>query len=263
MLAFGTNIVAGVTPGKGGEIVSGIPVFNSMDEAVTDTDAACSVIFVPAKNCLEAATESLDSGIEMLVIISEHVPLHDSMKIRRMAEEAGSVVIGPNSPGLAIPGSVKIGIMPNQIFRNGNVAVLSRSGTLTYEVVQSLTEHNIGQSFVAGIGGDPVVGSSMARLAGQYLQNNRPDSIVLIGEIGGMEEQRAARDISSWYDGPVVSFIAGRSSPPGKRMGHAGAIIDDKSGSYDGKTSELRDLGVHVCAKMSDIPNMVKEFAYN
>jgi succinyl-CoA synthetase alpha subunit len=262
MLSFGTNIVGGVTPGKGGQLMSGIPVFDTVSEAVREVHANSSAIFVPADHCLEAAMESMEAGIELLVVVTEHVPVHDALKMRGRAESLGITLIGPNSPGLAIPDDLKIGIMPNHIFKKGNVAVLSRSGTLTYEIVNGLTNAGIGQSLVVGIGGDQVVGSSMASIANDMLRKERPDCIVLIGEIGGLEEQLAAETIKGWYDGPIVAYIAGRTAPPGKRMGHAGAIIGDSSESYPKKVSSLSDLGVHVCDHLYDVPVFVKKALY-
>jgi succinyl-CoA synthetase alpha subunit len=262
MRTFGTNVVGGVTPGKGGERVSEIPVFDTVREAVEKEGANCSAIFVPSSHCLEAAMESMDAGIEMLVAVTEHVPIHDAMKMKRRAETLGITLIGPNSPGLTIPSSLKIGIMPNHIFKEGRVAVLSRSGTLTYEIVNALTIAGIGQSTVVGIGGDPVVGSSMARISDELLRNDEPDCIVLVGEIGGFEEQRAAESIGRWYDGPVIAYIAGRTAPQGKRMGHAGAIIGDSSESYPEKVSSLRSLGVCICEHMSDVSPAVKNALY-
>ncbi|QLH75424.1 MAG: succinate--CoA ligase subunit alpha [Methanomassiliicoccales archaeon] len=261
MLRFGTNIVGGVTPGKSGEKVSGLPVFNTVSDAISKTGAECSVIFVPARNCMDAAIEAMDAGIRMLVVVTEHVPVHDTMKIKRIAERTDSIVIGPNSPGIVVPSAIKLGIIPNDIFLHGDVAVLSRSGTLTYEVVMSLTEHGIGQCFVAGVGGDRIIGTSMARLAILVNEQYGPKGYVIIGEIGGREEVEAAKAISD-IGSISIAYIAGKTAPEGKRMGHAGALIGDISDTYIDKTNALKDVGSIVCDRLSLVPIVVRDALY-
>ena len=259
MREFGTNIVAGVVPGKGGMTVDELPVFSGMAEAIGRTGATTSVVFVPAAYCLDAAMEALESGIQLMIIVTEHVPVKDAMIIRQRAKKMGASVIGPNCPGICLPGIAKLGIMPNQIFSAGNVGVISRSGTLTYELVQNLTDHGIGQRCCIGIGGDPVVGMSMPEMAEEFCRDGAFQSILLIGEIGGRAEIQAAERLNRNYDGPIFAYMAGRSAPPGKRMGHAGAIMARGMPNIDEKEEALRSLGVTVCRHIADVGRKMAE----
>jgi succinyl-CoA synthetase alpha subunit len=258
MLEFGTNVVAGVSPGKGGSEVSGVPVYDTMAEAVRSHQVSTSVLFVPAPHCLDAVVEAVDSGITNLVVITEHVPIRDASYMRRYAALRGARLLGPNCPGICIPGSIKLGIMPNPIFTVGEVAVVSRSGTLTYEVVQRLTEEGVGQSVCIGVGGDPVNGTSLKDVLLELKNDGITRSVVLIGEIGGTAEQEAAlvlQDLAM----PVVAYLAGRTAPIGKRMGHAGAIISKRSGTYDEKRQILNEKGAVVCDRLGDVAATVQK----
>lgn len=258
MEGYGTQIVGGTSPGKGGSSISGIPVFNTMKEAVTTTDANASVIFIPARAAADAIMEAADAGIQLIVCISEGVPTQDVIRARRFVEERGAQLIGPNCPGLIVPGQSLIGILPGHIFKPGHTAVISRSGTLTYEVVSLLTNHGIGQSVAVGMGGDPVVGLYFLELLEMLEADPQTDSIVLIGEIGGNAEELAADYIRQHVTKPVVAFIAGHSAPPGKQMGHAGAIISGGSGTAEGKIKAFEAAGVHVACRPSDIPLLLR-----
>ncbi|MEE0925417.1 MAG: succinate--CoA ligase subunit alpha, partial [Methanobrevibacter sp.] len=224
MLKYNTNIVAGVTPGKGGQEVCGVPVFDSIEEAKEKTNVNASIIFVPAPFAKDAAFESIEH-LDLVIIITEHIPIQDSMEIMAYAKAKGVTVIGPNTPGIISPKVGKLGIMPTHIFKDGNVGVVSRSGTLTYEIASQLTRAGIGQSTCLGIGGDPVVGTSFIEILDMFENDPDTDAIVMIGEIGGSAEEDAAAYIKENISKPVVAFISGISAPPGKRMGHAGAII--------------------------------------
>jgi succinyl-CoA synthetase alpha subunit len=259
MTEFGTRVVGGVSPGKGGIKVGAIPVFDSMQEVMDVSRAEASVIFVPAAHCLDAAVEAMDCGIRSLVVVTEHLPLHDSMVLKRYARLRGCNVLGPNCPGLAMPGRIKIGIMPNTIFSQGKVAVVSRSGTLTYEVVQHLTENGIGQSVCVGVGGDPINGTSLRDVLIELADDEATRAVVLIGEIGGTAEQEAANIIGETLHKPVVAYIAGRTAPPGKRMGHAGAIISKRSGTYLEKRESLESHGVVVCDRLEEVAGKIIE----
>ncbi|HSV42142.1 MAG TPA: succinate--CoA ligase subunit alpha [Methanomassiliicoccales archaeon] len=254
MLAFGTRIVGGVSPGKGGQMVGPVPVFDNMDSALKHLDADCSVLFVPAPHCREAVKEAVDAGIGTIVIITEHMPVHDSMWIRRYAAKMGARIIGPNCPGICIPGVAKIAIMPNSIFAKGNTAVISRSGTLTYEIVSSLSDNGIGQRCCIGIGGDLVIGTTMAEALDELLDDSMVDSIVMIGEIGGTAEQDAAEAYANKPKKPLIAYVAGRTAPEERRMGHAGAIISGGSGSYSDKVRALESAGIRVSTRLNDIP---------
>lgn len=258
MKGYGTQIVGGTSPGKGGSSISGIPIFNTMKEAVTATDANASIIFIPARAAADAIMEAADAGIQLIVCISEGVPTQDVIRARRFVEERGAQLIGPNCPGLIVPGQSLIGILPGHIFTPGHTAVISRSGTLTYEVVSLLTNHGIGQSVAVGMGGDPVVGLYFLELLEMLEADPQTDSIVLIGEIGGNAEELAADYIRQHVTKPVVAFIAGHSAPPGKQMGHAGAIISGGSGTAEGKIKAFEAAGVHVACRPSDIPLMLR-----
>lgn len=258
MLEYNTNIVAGVTPGKGGQEFMGVPIFNSLAEAKENCDINASIIFVPAKFAKDAAFESI-RNVDLVVIISEHIPVHDSLQIMNYAEEMGTTVIGPNTPGVISPGVGKLGIMPTHIFDEGNVGVISRSGTLTYEVASQLTRAGIGQSTCIGIGGDPVIGTNYIDVLTEFEKDDDTEAIVLIGEIGGNAEEKAAEFIKNNISKPVVSYIAGITAPPGKRMGHAGAIIQGNSGTAQNKIDALTDAGVKVAKMPSQIVDLIKE----
>lgn len=258
MLDYNTNIVAGVTPGKGGQNFEGVPIFNSIEEVKEEVDVNSSIIFVPAKFAKDAAFESI-RNLELVVIISEHIPVHDAMEIMSYADKMGTTVIGPNTPGIISPGIGKLGIMPTHIFEKGNVGVISRSGTLTYEVASQLTRAGIGQSTCVGIGGDPVIGTNYIDILKRFENDDETDAIVLIGEIGGNAEEKAAEFIKDNISKPVVSYIAGMTAPPGKRMGHAGAIIQGNSGTAKSKIDALTDAGVNVASMPSEISRLVRD----
>lgn len=259
MLEYGTNIVAGVTPGKGGQEVHGVPVFDSVKEAVEATQANASVIFIPAPFVYSAALEAIEAGIKLLVIITEGVPVKDTARIRAKAIENGVTLIGPNCPGLITPGESKIGIIPGQICMKGNVGIVSRSGTLTYEIIQNLTLNGIGQSTCVGLGGDPVKGIGFTECLRMFQEDPETDYIILVGEIGGTGEQEAAELIKKEITKPVFAFIAGQTAPPGKKMGHAGAIVHGKSGTAQEKMRILEEAGAITVKTPSEIPKLIKE----
>jgi len=259
MKEFGTKVVAGVTPGKGGQLVYDVPVFNSVGKAVKETKANTAAIFVPAPFVLDAAIEEIDAGISTIVIITEHVPVHDAMKLVSYSSKMGVRVIGPNCPGVASPGKAKVAIIPNQIFLRGDVGVVSRSGTLTYEIVDSLTHAGIGQSTCVGIGGDRVSGTDFVDCLGLFEKDKQTKKIVLVGEIGGSAEEQAAKFITDEVKKPIAAYIAGKSAPPGKRMGHAGAIISRGTGTAESKIKALTDAGVSVAATTADIVPLIKK----
>jgi len=259
MLDYGTNIVGGVTPGKGGMDVLGVPVFNTVYEAIEKTQANTSIIFVPAPSAADAIREAADAGIKLIICITEGIPTLDVVEAYRFVELKGAMLLGPNCPGLMSPEKCLAGILPAQIFRKGNIGVISRSGTLTYEVVYQLTANGMGQSSAVGMGGDPVVGLYFRELL-EMLQNDPDtDAIVMIGEIGGNAEEQAAEYIKEYVTKPVIGFIAGRSAPQGKQMGHAGAIISGGAGSADEKVAALEAAGVRVAKEPSEIPGMLKK----
>lgn len=259
MKAYGTNIVAGVSPGKGGQKIEGIPVFNTVEEAVTKTQANTSIIFVPAPLAGDAILEAAEAGIELVICISEGVPTLDMVKATNYLQKKGVKLIGANCPGLITPGEALVGILPGNIFLKGNVGLMSRSGTLTYEMVNQLTTHGIGQSTCVGIGGDPVAGLYYQELLQLFEDDPETEAIVLIGEIGGDAEERAAQYIKEHITKPVVAFIAGQTAPPGKRMGHAGAIISSGSGTAAEKIAAFEAIGVPVARRPVEIPVLVKE----
>ncbi|BAN90163.1 succinate--CoA ligase subunit alpha [Aeropyrum camini] len=260
MLDYGTKVVAGVTPGKGGSEVHGVPVYDSVKEAVAEhPEINTSIIFVPAPFAPDAVYEAVDAGIKLVVVITEGIPVHDTMRFVNYARQKGATVIGPNCPGVITPGQAKVGIMPGHIFREGGVAVVSRSGTLTYEISYMLTRQGIGQSTVVGIGGDPIVGLSFTEALRLFQQDPQTEALVLIGEIGGDMEERAAEMIKKGeFTKPVVAYIAGRTAPPEKRMGHAGAIIMMGAGTYEGKVKALREAGVEVAETPFEVPDLVR-----
>ncbi len=259
MKAYGTNIVGGISPGKGGQQVEGIPVFNTVAEAVEATGANASVIFVPAPFAGDAIMEASFAGVELVVCITEHVPVQDMIKVTPVLKKHGTKLIGANCPGLITPEECLIGILPAMIFKKGNIGLISRSGTLTYEVVNMLTESNLGQTTCVGIGGDSVSGLYFIDLLEMYENDPATDAVVLIGEIGGDAEEQAARFIKEKMTKPVVAFIAGQSAPPGKRMGHAGAIISSGAGTAEEKIKAFKAAGVPVAKEPREIPDLVKE----
>jgi succinyl-CoA synthetase alpha subunit len=257
MLEYGTKVVGGVTPGKGGETVDGIPVFNTVSEAVQRTGAECTVIFVPARFASLALREAADARIPLIACITEGIPVLDVIRDFHYLEERGCRLIGPNCPGLISPGAAKVGIMPGRIHTRGGIGVISRSGTLTYEVVWALTRAGLGQSSCIGVGGDPVIGTSFVELLALFEADPETAGVALIGEIGGNDEERAAEYISSSMKKPVVSFISGRTAPPEKRMGHAGAIISGGKGTAEAKVSALREAGVPVADRPDEVPGLL------
>jgi len=259
MKNYGTNIVAGVSPGKGGQSFEGIPVFNTVEDAVKTTGANTSIIFVPAPLAGDAILEAAEGGIELIVCISEGVPTLDMVKATAYLKKKGVKLIGANCPGLITPDEALVGILPGNIFLKGNVGLMSRSGTLTYEMVNQLTTNGIGQSTCVGIGGDPVAGLYYQELLQMFEDDPETEAIVLIGEIGGDAEERAAQYIKEHITKPVVAFIAGQTAPPGKRMGHAGAIISSGSGTAAEKIAAFEAVGVPVARRPVEIPMLVKE----
>ncbi|WP_319479396.1 succinate--CoA ligase subunit alpha [uncultured Draconibacterium sp.] len=259
MKAYGTNVVGGTSPGKAGQEVEGVPVFNSVEDAVKATGSNASVIFVPAAFAADAIMEASYAGIELVVCITEHVPVQDMIKVTPVLKNHGTKLIGANCPGLITPDECLIGILPAMIFKKGNVGLISRSGTLTYEVVNMLTESGLGQTTCVGIGGDAVSGLYFIDLLEMYENDPATEAVVLIGEIGGDAEEQAARFIKEKMTKPVVAFIAGQSAPPGKRMGHAGAIISSGSGTAEEKIKAFKAADVPVAKEPREIPGLVKE----
>lgn len=258
MKEYGTNVVGGTSPGKGGQEVDGIPVFNSVKEAVGETGANTSVVFVPAPFAKDAMLEAADAGIKLIVCITEGVPVIDAATAQRYIKLKGAKLVGPNCPGLISPGRSMVGIMPVGIFKQGNTGVISRSGTLTYEIVDNLTKNGFGQSTAIGIGGDPVVGVYFEDMLRMFQDDPETDSIVLVGEIGGDAEERAAQLIKKYVTKPVVAFISGRQAPKGKQMGHAGAIITTGAGTAAEKIAAFEAVGVPVAKETSEIPALLK-----
>jgi succinyl-CoA synthetase alpha subunit len=259
MIEYGTNVVAGVTPGKGGQKFEKVPIFDSVSDAVTETGANTSVIFVPVAFVVDAVYEAINAGIKLVVIITEGVPVADMNKVYKYAADKGSRFVGPNCPGLISPGKCKVGIMPGRIHTPGPIGVVSRSGTLTYEVVYNLTKADIGQTTCVGIGGDPVIGTDFIDCLERFEADKETKGVVLIGEIGGDAEEQAAQFKTDNMSKPIVSFIAGRTAPPGKRMGHAGAIISGGSGTAEGKREALEAAGIDVADTPSQIPDLMKK----
>lgn len=259
-IAYGTKVVAGVTPGKGGQKMDEVPVFDSVKAARAATGANCSMIFVPPAFAADAILEAVDAGIELVVTITEGIPVQDMMRVKNYMAGKGTRLIGPNCPGIITPGECKIGIMPGVIHKAGGpIGVVSRSGTLTYEVVHQLTTQGIGQTTCIGIGGDPVNGTNFIDCLDAF--ENDPDTkgIVMVGEIGGSAEEKAAQFITEKLTKPVVGFIAGLTAPPGRRMGHAGAIISGKSGTAQGKIAAMQAAGIHVCENLGLLGELCKE----
>lgn len=260
MLAYGTNIVAGVTPGKGGDTVEGVPVFNTPVEAVRAHGAEAAVFFVPPPGVKEAVFQNVDAGIKLIAVVTEHVPVHDVMEIREYVNGRSVEIIGPTSPGIITPGEAKIGIMPGNMFNKGRIGVISRSGTLSYEVSINLAKGGFGQSTVVGIGADPVVFSNMPEILRLFEKDPGTDLVVIVGEVGGVQEEKAAEYIDRWMTKPVVAYIAGINAPSEKRMGHAGAIIQgDGKGTPQSKMAALREVGVDVAEYPAEVVELVRK----
>ena len=256
MIEYGTNVVAGAVPGRGGQEVHGVPVYDTVDRAVREHDADASVVFVPPAFAGDACFEALDTSLDLVVAITEGIPTQDMSRVKRRLGETDTHLIGPNCPGIITPGEAKLGILPGNIFSSGNVGLVSRSGTLTYQVVDNLTERGIGQSTAIGIGGDPIIGTTFIDALELFDADPDTEAIVMCGEIGGEDEEQAAAFIDEHVDTPVVGFIAGRTAPPGKRMGHAGAIVSGSgTGTAQSKIEALLDAGVPV----GDTPEEVAE----
>jgi succinyl-CoA synthetase alpha subunit len=259
MVEYGSAIVAGTSPGKGGEwVLNGkLPVFDSLRLAVDATGANASVIFVPARHALDALLEAIDSGIPLVVCITEGIPIQDMMKVKSYGDQKGTMIIGPNCPGILTPGECNLGIIPGNIAKSGNVGVVSRSGTLTYEILSVLDNHKVGVSTCVGIGGDPIVGTDFIQILGLFEDDARTEKIILVGEIGGDEEERAAEYIANSVTKPVIALITGVSAPTGKRMGHAGAIIEGSRGTALSKIVALESAGVKVAHDPDEIASMI------
>jgi succinyl-CoA synthetase alpha subunit len=256
---YGTNVVAGVTPGKGDHDVEGIPVFNTVAEAVSEADANTTLIFVPARFAVDAIYEAVDAGIGTVICITEHIPAHDMLRVYTYIRPLGVTLIGPNCPGVLSPGKANVGIIPAEIFSDGNVGLVSRSGTLTYQIGHELTQLGLGNSTIVGIGGDPVVGSSFIDVLEKFEADPETEYVVLVGEIGGNEEEKAAIFIRDRMTTPVLAYIAGFSAPPGKTMGHAGAIISGTSGTAEAKKEALEAAGVTVGTTPTEVAQIVAE----
>jgi succinyl-CoA synthetase alpha subunit len=258
MLEAGTSIVAGVTPGKGGQVIEGLPVYDTVRDAVARERANASVIFVPAAFAHQAAFEAIDANLDLVVIVTEHIPIRDTLEIKLRAHLSGTRVIGPNCPGILVPGIGKLGIMPQSIFTKGSIGVVGRSATLSYEVIANLTDAGMGQTAAVGIGGDPVVCTEFSEVLRLFEEDPDTHGVVLIGEIGGSAEERAVDQIRAMQK-PVVAFIAGRFAPPGRRFGHAGAIVRAGSGGAEQKTQALTEAGVSIAQTPAEIPGLLKQ----
>ncbi len=259
MLEYGTKIVGGVSPGKGGQKINDIPVYNSVREAMEHSRVDASILFVPAAFAKDGAFEAINAGVKLLVMIPEHIPVHDGMAIMNYARSKGTIVVGPNTFGLVSSGKCKIGIMPNSYFVPGPIGVVARSGTLSYEIVGSLIAAGIGTSTVIGLGGDRVVGLDFVDVLKEFEQDPDTKAIVLVGEIGGSSEEEAAAYIVKYMKKPVIAYLAGKSAPEGKRMGHAGAIIERGMGTYESKVKALNAAGVEVAALPFEVPELIKK----
>ncbi len=259
MLKYGTNIVAGVTPGKGGTKVAGIPVYNSIREAITaHPEITASIVFVPAEYASDAIYESIDEGINLIVVVTEHIPVHETLRFVIYSKYRESIIVGPNTPGVISPGKAKVGIMPARYFTPGTIGIISRSGTLMYEVSWQLAKHGLGVSTAIGLGGDPVTGLNFIEAMEFFEEDDETEVVILIGEIGGKQEEIFAKAyLRGKFSKPVIAFIAGRSAPPGKKMGHAGAIIMREQGTFTSKVKSLLNSGILVAEKLSDIPKLV------
>jgi succinyl-CoA synthetase alpha subunit len=253
-VAYGTNVVAGATPGKGGQSMDGIPVYDTVLDAVSETGANCSLIFVPPAFASDAVMEAVDAGIEVVVVITEGIPVLDMMQVKNFLRDKRAMLIGPNGPGIITPGECKAGIMPGVIHKAGGpVGVVSRSGTLTYEVVDQLTKAGLGQTTCLGIGGDPIQGASFIDCLQAFESDPETEAVVIVGEIGGDAEEKAAQFVSEHMTKPVVGFVAGLTAPPDRRMGHAGAIVAGRSGTARGKIEAMREGGIHVCEDLGSL----------
>jgi succinyl-CoA synthetase alpha subunit len=257
--SYGTKVVAGVTPGKGGESVEGVPVFDSVRDAVAQTEPNTSMIFVPARFAADAIYEAVDAGIQTLICITEGIPAHDLLRVYNYVHPRGITLVGPNCPGVLSPGKANVGIIPAEIFSQGSVGLVSRSGTLTYQIGNELTQLGIGQSTIVGIGGDPVVGSSFVDVLTRFEADPETELVVMVGEIGGSEEEKAAELIEGQMTKPVVGYIAGFTAPPGKTMGHAGAIISGSAGTATAKKDALEAHGVRVGTNPTETAELVQE----
>ncbi|MFW9875628.1 MAG: succinate--CoA ligase subunit alpha [Candidatus Thorarchaeota archaeon] len=262
MLDYGTRIVAGVTPNKGGQVVLGIPVFNTVNEAIEETDCNTSIIFVPARFTFEAVKESLLAGIKMTCIITENIPVFDMIQLVELANNRNLHLVGPNCPGMLIPDKIKLGIMPGDMCHYGDVAIISKSGTLSYEITKAIGNAGIGVSAYIGIGGDPVRGTTMIEAVEYYSEDPNTKLIVIIGEIGSDEEEKTAEFIKANVSKPIVSYIAGKSAPEGKRMGHAGAIISGEFGTAQGKIRALSEVGALIADTPWDVPNIIRKVLF-
>jgi succinyl-CoA synthetase alpha subunit len=256
---YGTNVVAGVTPGKGGQDVNGIPVFDAVREAVEEAGANTAMVFVPARFAADAIYEAVDAGIETVICITEGIPAHDMLRVYNWIRPRGVLMLGPNCPGALSPGKANVGIIPAEIFSEGGVGLVSRSGTLTYQIGHELSQLGIGQSTIVGIGGDPVVGSSFIDILGRFEADPETELVVMVGEIGGAEEEKAAAFIAERMSKPVVAYIAGFTAPPGKTMGHAGAIISGSAGTAQAKKEALEAHGVRVGTNPTEVARLVAE----
>jgi succinyl-CoA synthetase alpha subunit len=259
MIAYGTKVVGGVVPGRAGQTVLDVPVFNTMKDAVRETEANVSIVYVPARFAADAALEAIDSGVKLVVIITEGIPTLDMVKVYWSAKEKGVRVIGPNCPGVISPGKAKIGIMPGHIHKEGRIGLISRSGTLTYEIVKELSVHGLGQSTCIGIGGDPIIGTTFVDALELFEADPETDLVVMMGEIGGTDEELAAEFVKTRMKKPVVGFIAGLTAPPGKRMGHAGAIISGGKGTAKDKIAALNSANIPVAERPDQVPELVKQ----
>lgn len=258
MLEYGTRVVAGVTPGKEGETVCGVPVFNTVQKGIAQTGANASVLFVPVKFAKDAILESIEAGIKFIVVITEGIPVQDMIEVDYYLKKEGVSLIGPNCPGLATAGEVKMGIIPGNIFLKGNIGIVSRSGTLTYEIVSNLTNVGLGQSTCIGVGGDPILGMRFIDILPLFNEDPHTRAVILIGEIGGSDEENAA-DFIKKMKKPVVAFISGKTAPKGKRMGHAGAIISGTQGTFSSKVDALKKAGVPIADTPGEIPSLIRE----
>lgn len=260
MLEYGTKIVAGTSPGKGGTTMHGVPVYDTLGEVQEKHEANASIIFVPAPFAADAALDAMENGIRTIIIITEHIPMKDAITVMARAKQLEATIIGPNTPGIITPAECKLGIMPGHIFKQGNVGMVSRSGTLTYEIAASLSRNNLGQSTCLGLGGDPITGLNFIDALSMFEKDKQTKACVLIGEIGGNLEELAADYIAKQkYSKPVVAFIAGRSAPLGKRMGHAGAIITGKAGTANSKIEAFKNAGVGTADKPSEVAELLKK----
>lgn len=259
MLEYGTQVVSGVTPGKGGAMFEGVPVFNTVKEAVEKTGADTSIVFVPAKFAVDALYEACDAGIKLIVTVSEGIPVLDMVRVVAFLNDKGANLIGPNSPGIISPGKSKVGILPGQIFKQGTIGVISRSGTLTYEVVNQITNAGLGQSTCIGIGGDPIIGLKFIDCLELFKNDQETEGAVLVGEIGGTDEEESAVYIKEYFKKPVVGFISGLTAPPGKRMGHAGAIVSGGTGTAAEKIKAFESAGIPVAREPEEIVKLLKE----